>query len=172
MEGFSSSRPALLLPRLAVKPHFDAFFSLPPPRRLSWHRQPPPTGGRYEPYRLRWSKGPLDCWQGTSIGYRTLNLELNWKGAIRHRRRSAPGVKGAQDRILLKPGRRGIGALVVYADPYIHRPALPLGGGLCFQANGLLHTSPGQSPWVHRQVCYCRPTACLIRLAPLGCVTR
>jgi hypothetical protein len=50
MKGFFSSRPSLLLPRSVVKPRFEKSFSLPPSRRLSCHRQPPPNGGRYEAY--------------------------------------------------------------------------------------------------------------------------
>ena len=63
------------------------------------------------------------------------------------------------DRILHQPRQRSIGAPLVggkYIPAQDRALPAPQSGlwrrRLCFQANGLPHTSPGQAPWVHGSV--------------------
>jgi hypothetical protein len=83
MRGFLSSRPALLLVRSAVNPHFDEFFGLLPSRRPSCHVGLPPQDGRYQPQFLRGSelrtkdyRSPALCLPSLVSTYRIASIYL------------------------------------------------------------------------------------------------
>ena len=112
MNPFGSSGPFLLLPSWPVKASFGEVFSLPPRRDLSYPREHPPLGGRYESEALLCDQcpqryGPPLSGGWTRRGCRHPNVPTTADTTPRSRATPCPSQRQSGGRARLSPRHGG-----------------------------------------------------------------